>query len=96
MQAHSPHLPDLAISVTHAAACRRGTALARSAAALLTLLLAAQLWAAPAPWYWWRSKVDGVRICAQTSPGTGWERDSAPYAGPGCAPKPRVFVIPMR
>jgi hypothetical protein len=60
-------------------------------------LLAAQLaGAAPAPWYWWQSKVDGTRICAQVSPGPGWERASAAYAGPGCAPKPRVFVVPVR
>lgn len=52
--------------------------------------------AAPAPWYWWRSKVDGAQVCAQISPGPGWERDGDPFAGPGCAPKPRVFVIPMR
>ena len=63
---------------------------------LAALGLTAQVLAAPAPWYWWRSKVDGAHICAQTSPGSGWERDSEPYAGPGCAPKPRVFVIPMR
>lgn len=60
-------------------------------------LLAAQLaGAAPAPWYWWQSKLDGTRICAQVSPGPGWERASDPYTGPGCAPKPRVFVVPMR
>ena len=52
--------------------------------------------AAPAPWYWWQSKVDGTRICAQVSPGPGWERASTAYAGPGCAPKPRVFVVPVR
>lgn len=65
-------------------------------AAIGALLLGPLALAAPAPWYWWRSKVDGVRICAQNSPGSGWERDSGAYAGPGCAPKPRVFVIPVR
>ena len=65
-------------------------------AACCALLLAQLAWAAPAPWYWWRSKVDGARLCAQISPGTGWERDGGPYQGSGCAPKPRVFVIPMR
>ena len=65
-------------------------------AACCALLLAQLAWAAPAPWYWWRSKVDGASLCAQISPGTGWERDGGPYQGPGCAPKPRVFVIPMR
>ncbi|AVO40511.1 hypothetical protein [Simplicispira suum] len=63
---------------------------------ICALLLAQLAWAAPAPWYWWRSKVDGVRICAQISPGPGWDRDSGPYQGPQCQPKPRVFVIPIR
>lgn len=70
--------------------------LAARLATIGALLLAQLAWAAPAPWYWWRSKVDGVRLCAQISPGPGWERDGGPYQGPGCAPKPRVFVIPMR
>ena len=52
--------------------------------------------AAPAPWFYWRSKVDGVRICAQTSPGIGWEEDGGPYEGPQCSTKPRVFLIPVR
>ena len=75
-------------------ACRARALLPLLAGLVVVLTPLAE--AAPAPWYWWTSKVDGVRICAQTSPGNGWERDSAPYAGPGCAPKPRVFVIPMR
>ena len=52
--------------------------------------------AAHAPWYHWRSKVDGHRVCAQVSPGPGWERDGGPYEGPMCQPRRRVFVIPMR
>ena len=52
--------------------------------------------AAPAPWYSWRSLVDGARVCAQTSPGPGWERDSAAHDGPGCQPRRKVLVIPMR
>lgn len=62
---------------------------------LLGLLCSAAL-AAPAPWYYWRSKVDGARVCAQTSPGSGWERDSSAYAGPGCQPGRRVLVLPAR
>ncbi|MFN4120996.1 hypothetical protein [Acidovorax sp.] len=49
-----------------------------------------------APWYYWRSTLDGARVCAQTSPGTAWERDSAPYEGPGCQPRRKVLVVPMR
>ena len=36
------------------------------------------------------------RVCAQVSPGPGWERDGGPYEGPMCQPRRRVFVIPMR
>ena len=58
------------------AACS-GSRTRRSPAALLVLAawllwLALPLHAAPAPWYYWRSKVDGARVCAQTSPGPGW------------------------
>ncbi|MDP3228189.1 MAG: hypothetical protein Q8N13_09465 [Acidovorax sp.] len=66
-------------------------------------VLALALWsfafavsAAPAPWYYWRSKIDGARVCAQTSPGPGWDRDSAAYDGPGCQPRRKVLVVPMR
>lgn len=52
--------------------------------------------AAPAPWYYWRSLVDGARVCAQTSPGAGWARDSAPHDGPGCQPRRKVLVVPGR
>jgi len=65
---------------------------------LFALLLLTPLWApaAPAPWYYWRSTVDGARVCAQTSPGPGWERDSAAHEGPGCQPRRKVLVVPMR
>ncbi len=69
------------------------------AAAMLAcaaLLAPAMVLGAPAPWYYWRSKVDGQRVCAQVSPGPGWERDSEPYQGPGCTAPRRVFVIPVR
>lgn len=72
---------------------------ARVPAVVLALTLAAlaiAASAAPAPWYYWRSKVDGARVCAQTSPGPGWERDSAAYEGPGCQPKRKVLIVPMR
>lgn len=45
--------------------------------------------AAPAPWYYWRSKLNGQRVCAQTSPGEGWERDSEAYPQPMCTGQPR-------
>ena len=40
--------------------------------------------AAPAPWYWWVSKLDGQRVCAQTTPGQGWERGDGPFTQAGC------------
>jgi len=64
--------------------------------ALAGLALAGAALAAPAPWYWWRSKIDGHRLCAQVSPGAGWERDSGPFEGPLCQPRRRVFVLPAR
>ena len=67
-----------------------------SALALCVGLAASALQAAPAPWYYWRSKVAGARVCAQTSPGPGWERDSPPYDGPGCQARRKVIVVPVR
>ena len=64
--------------------------------ALVVLLAPLLVQAAPGPWYYWRSLVDGQRVCAQTSPGPGWERDSAAYEGPGCQPRRRVLIVPMR
>ena len=64
--------------------------------ALLVLLAPLLVQAVPAPWYYWRSLVDGQRVCAQTSPGPGWEQDSAPHEGPGCQPRRKVLVVPMR
>ncbi|NRR30601.1 hypothetical protein HSX11_10410 [Oxalobacteraceae bacterium] len=53
--------------------------------ALLALLLAcACAWARPAPWYWWRSKIDGARVCAQTMQGPGWERLPRAYQDSRC------------
>ncbi|MFN3436639.1 MAG: hypothetical protein ACK41V_03000 [Acidovorax sp.] len=76
---------------------RATPAVARAAVLALALWsFAFAVSAAPAPWYYWRSKVDGARVCAQTSPGPGWERDSAAYDGPGCQPRRKVLVVPMR
>ena len=52
--------------------------------------------AKPAPWYRWSSKLTGQTMCSQTSPGAGWEQDSAAYEGPGCQPRSKVLVVPMR
>ena len=42
--------------------------------------------AAPAPWYKWKSKLNGEIACMQTSPGDGWTRDSGPYHDARCLP----------
>lgn len=65
-------------------------------AACLLVGWAGAAWSAPAPWYYWRSKIDGKRVCVQASPGPGWERQGDPYDGPGCTARTRVFVIPAR
>ena len=64
--------------------------------ALLVLPAPLLVQAAPAPWYYWRSTIDNARVCAQTSPGSGWVQDSGPFDGPGCQPRPRVFILPSR
>jgi hypothetical protein len=46
--------------------------------------------AAPAPWYKWKSKLNGKLACMQTSPGDdGWTRDSGPYHDARCLPPPK-------
>ena len=52
------------------------------AATLLAACTAAL--AAPAPWYKWRSKVDGTLSCAQSTLGFGWELASGPYKDSRC------------
>ena len=53
--------------------------------ALLAVVLSGALWAAPAHWYKWRSKLTGEEFCAQTSPGPGWEKVPQPYRNARCA-----------
>ena len=40
--------------------------------------------AAPAPWHWWKSRLDGRLYCAQTSPGNGWVRADGPFDNAQC------------
>ncbi|MES2742442.1 MAG: hypothetical protein V4754_16050 [Pseudomonadota bacterium] len=56
------------------------------AAGLLAMLSLACATAAakPAPWQQWRSKVDGQVVCAQVSPGAGWEWARGPYQDSRC------------
>ena len=58
------------------------------AAAVLTLLTlslySAQLSAGPAPWWQYRSKVDGKLACSQTPLGAGWEKAAGPFKDSRC------------
>jgi len=51
---------------------------------LALAMAAACAQAKPAPWYWWVSKLDGARVCLQTSPGDGWYREGGPYRNARC------------
>lgn len=50
----------------------------RLTVAFAIALLAISALAGPAPWYTWRSKLDGKTVCTPTSPGEGWVQDSGP------------------
>jgi hypothetical protein len=80
----------MTVAIASMQACRRW------AGVLICTVAVTAVFAAPAPWFYWRSKVDGQRVCAQTSPGSGWEQDSPPYDGPGCAPRRKVLIVPVR
>ncbi|NMG70118.1 hypothetical protein [Parazoarcus communis] len=51
---------------------------------LALLALATKLYPAPAPWYWWHSRIDGQGHCAQISPGPGWIRGAGPFRDLRC------------
>jgi hypothetical protein len=54
-------------------------------AGLLTLALCCGgLSAEPAPWWKWRSKIDGQLICSQTPLGPGWEKAYGPFRDARC------------
>lgn len=56
---------------------------------LLLALCCSAVLSAPAPWYHWRSKIDGMVLCRQTSPGSGWEQSGGPFDNPECRPPAR-------
>ncbi|MFL6675085.1 MAG: hypothetical protein ACJ8LG_17565 [Massilia sp.] len=56
-------------------------------ASLSGLLLActcALATAGPAPWFKWRSKLDGTLACSQTALGPGWDRVADAYRDSRC------------
>lgn len=62
---------------------RRGVAGLRGIA-ILVCLVGSLAFAAPAPWYKWKSTLDGKIACFQVSPGVGWLKDSGPYDDARC------------
>ncbi|MEH6435958.1 hypothetical protein [Massilia sp. DD77] len=61
----------------------------RIAASLATLLTASALIghsavAAPAPYYQWRSTLNGALACSQTPLGEGWVKARGPYRDAHC------------
>lgn len=58
---------------------------------LFLLLITSASSAATAAWFQWRSKLDFVLVCSQTTPGEGWEKFSGPFLDARCEklkPKP--------
>jgi len=51
--------------------------------------LAGALPAASAPWYQWRSQVNGELYCNQLNPGEGWKLADGPFRDAGCRQKGR-------
>ena len=51
---------------------------------LALLLGCAGLAAEPAPWWKWRSKIDGALVCSQTTLGPGWEKAYGPFRDARC------------
>jgi hypothetical protein len=47
-------------------------------------LLCASASAGPAPWYKWRSRLDGAVACSQTPLGQGWDQLAGAYKDSRC------------
>ena len=62
----------------------RNVSLLRLPACLAVMLLFSDAFAAPAAWQVWRSKSTGMTVCAQVSPGEGWERIGGPFRDAHC------------
>ncbi|WP_295005216.1 hypothetical protein [uncultured Dechloromonas sp.] len=52
--------------------------------AVLLLLASAAASGAPAPWYWWVSKLDGSRVCRQSGLGEGWTQEPVAFKDARC------------
>ncbi|MCU6433794.1 hypothetical protein LPB67_08390 [Undibacterium sp. Jales W-56] len=56
----------------------------KALAVLWWVSLTVSVFAAPADWYKWRSKIETTEVCSQTSPGEGWDKASGPYKDAQC------------
>jgi len=61
---------------------------------LIGCLVAGLVQAGPAPWYVWRSKLDGKEVCAQASPGAAWVQQGGPFLDADCRKLP-PRLLPM-
>lgn len=48
--------------------------------------------AAPAPWYWWISKLNSSRVCAQVMPSQGWSRAEGPFTNAQCTTQRKTLI----
>jgi len=55
------------------------------AVAVGLLAFSCAAFAAPAPWFYWKSVVTGERVCSQFTPGDGWVQENTPYKDARCA-----------
>jgi hypothetical protein len=51
---------------------------------LILAIASVSAWAEPAPWFKWRSKLDGTLVCSQTPLGPGWDRVTGAYRNSRC------------
>jgi hypothetical protein len=54
-------------------------------------ILAPSGWTKPALWYWWASQQTEHRVCAQSSPGAAWFRDSTAFTDSACTIRAKPF-----
>ena len=67
------------------------TRLAKALSGVLLCLVAGSALARPAPWYWWASRTGDDRVCAQSSPGTGWLREATAFRDSHCSQRVQPF-----
>lgn len=60
------------------------------------LLVTTASTAAPAPWYWWASRSNSQRLCAQHMPSAGWMRAEGPFTNAQCQPARSSLLHGMR